>query len=43
MMLMDLFDDQRNMLYLIKEVSNKEKNKEFLNFTVEERSQTIHF
>lgn len=38
MILMDLFDDQRNMLYL-----TKEKTKEFLNFTNEERTQTIIF
>ncbi len=43
MILMDLFDDQRNMLYLTKENSNKEKTKEFLNFTVDNRSETISF
>ena len=43
MILMDLFDDQRNMLYLTKEISDTEKKKEFLNFTNQERSQTIKF
>jgi len=43
MILMDLFDDQRNMLYLTKENSDKEKTKEFLNFTVDNRSETISF
>ncbi|WP_375560393.1 DUF6702 family protein [Bernardetia sp. OM2101] len=38
MILMDLFDDQRNMLYL-----TKEKTKEFLNFTNDERTQRIQF
>ncbi|WP_338812936.1 DUF6702 family protein [Bernardetia sp. Wsw4-3y2] len=38
MILMDLFNDQRNMLYM-----TKEKTKEFLNFTNDERSQTIKF
>lgn len=43
MILMDLFDDQRNMLYLTKENSDKEKTKEFLNFTVDNRSETVSF
>lgn len=43
MILMDLFDDQRNMLYLTKEISDTEKNKEFLNFTNKERTQIIKF
>ncbi len=38
MILIDLYDDQRNMLYL-----TKEKNKEFLNFTSDQRTQTIKF
>ncbi|AFM05605.1 hypothetical protein Fleli_3275 [Bernardetia litoralis DSM 6794] len=38
MILMDLFNDQRNMLYL-----TKEKNKKFLNFTNDERTETILF
>ncbi len=38
MILMDLFNDQRNMLYM-----TKEKTKEFLNFTNDERSQAIKF
>ncbi len=42
MILMDLFDDQRNMLYLTKE-QGENKNKEFLNFTNDERTQTIKF
>jgi hypothetical protein len=43
MILIDLFDDQRNMLYLTKEISDTEKKKEFLNFTNKERTQTIKF
>lgn len=43
MILMDLFDDQRNMLYLTKEISDTEKTKEFLNFTNDERTQSINF
>jgi hypothetical protein len=43
MILIDLFDDQRNMLYLSKEISDTEKEKEFLNFTSQERTQTIIF
>lgn len=43
MILMDLFDDQRNMLYLTKEISKTEKTKEFLNFIETERTQTIYF
>ncbi|WP_338764615.1 DUF6702 family protein [Bernardetia sp. ABR2-2B] len=39
MILMDLFDDQRNMLYL----SHQKKGKEFLNFMNDERIQTIMF
>lgn len=38
MILLDLHQDQRNMLYL-----TKEKNKEFLNFTNDERTQTVNF
>ena len=38
MILMDLYDDQRNMLYL-----TKEKNKKFLNFTNDERIQRTEF
>ncbi len=36
MILIDLFDDQRNMLYL-----TKNNTKEFLNFTFDERTQNI--
>lgn len=43
MILIDMFDDQRNMLYLSKEISGTEKKKEFLNFTNKERTQTISF
>ncbi|PIY08160.1 MAG: hypothetical protein COZ18_13715 [Flexibacter sp. CG_4_10_14_3_um_filter_32_15] len=43
MILMDVFDDQRNMLYLSKENSEKERIKEFLNFTSNNRTETTNF
>jgi hypothetical protein len=43
MILIDLFNDQRNMLYLSKESTEKVKVKEFLNFTSDNRNETISF
>ena len=43
MILMDLFDDQRNMIYLYKYDSENTKTKEFLNFTLENRTQSVSF
>ncbi|WP_291725557.1 DUF6702 family protein [Bernardetia sp.] len=43
MILMDVFDDQRNMLYLYKKGVENNEQKEFLNFTLDNRIQTISF